>query len=188
LKYLNYALLSPGAQAFTAVESTPMSDHIASWVAILEATFGQMAESNSPAGIRARQRDAMTSISSRLQDAVKARHHLPVPTPQELYEAEAALRSRAPQTPEQAEEVSQFAAQMTADSEKRKLIERLIGGLTSDDVARLTPYAVLVLLYWWLCYVTGLPLIGKPLPSQDPAYLAVIGILVAGLAIIRSQK
>jgi hypothetical protein len=55
---------------------------------------------NSISGILARQREAMASIAASFQP-------LPVPTPQELWEAEAALRRNFPDAPEQVEQVEQ---------------------------------------------------------------------------------
>jgi hypothetical protein len=52
--------------------------------------------------------------------------------------------------PEQREEVAQVAVELSADPEKRRVIERVGGALKHVDVAGLTPWPLLVLLTWLL--------------------------------------
>src|SRR5258708_28110467 len=55
------------------------------------------------------------------------------PSVEDLREAEQALAKVIPNTPEEVEEVKQAAAQITADPEQRKLVERLASSLKSVD-------------------------------------------------------
>lgn len=102
---------------------------------------------------------------------------LPVPTPQELHEAQEALRRNLPETPEQVEEVEQRAATITADPEQRKLIERMTGTLKQADLSKVPRATIPILLYWGLCKHLGLPLDGQITTAQHGDFLAVITIV-----------
>jgi hypothetical protein len=103
------------------------------------ATLQQMVGDNSVNGILARRRVRMAAIA--------VRNRPDVPTSRELYEAETALRCRLPTTPEQAAEVEQAASDLTADPEKRTVIERVSTAFRHVDVAGLTPWG----LSSWRC-------------------------------------
>jgi integrase-like protein len=83
----------------------------------LQPIVRQIADINSVSGILARQRETMASITASFEP-------LPVPTAQELREAEAALRENLTGTPEQAMQVEQLSKTMTTDPRQRELIRR----------------------------------------------------------------
>jgi hypothetical protein len=145
----------------------------------VRAAIEHLAVTNSLAGIQARQQDTF----ARIAESFAATQRLPVPTPRELSEAEAALRARVqPETPEQAEAVANAVSEVTARPERKKAVDAVAKALKhSDVVARpLLP----ALLYWWLCHETGLPLTGHLKPDQYGLYLAVIGIVISVIVAI----
>lgn len=138
----------------------------------LQGVLRQMAESNGVSGILARQQDAMARVAASFRP-------LPVPTPQELHEAELALLRNLPETPRQIKEVGQFAESIADDAEKRKLIENMIGALKKADLSTMPRSMTSGLLYWWLCHSLGLPLSGEGLQAtQQGNYLVVITIVL----------
>jgi len=153
-----------------AEKATTFAQSIQPYWPAIQRTLRQMAELNSAAGILARQQDTMATIAASFQP-------LPVPTPQELHEAEVALRARLPQTPEQTQKVAQVAELITTNPEQQKLIERMTGTLKQADLSKVPPIAIPVLLYWWLCHVLCLPLSGEVTSDQAANYLGVITLV-----------
>jgi hypothetical protein len=153
-------------QLMSEVENSP------EWAGVW-ATLQQMARDNSVNGILARQQVRMAAIA--------VRNRRDVPTSRELYEAEAALRCRLPTTPEQAAEVEQAALDLTADPEKRKVIEWVSAAFRYVDVAGLTPWGFVVLAMWLLLRVASEP------GEQSSNDLAVIAIVIAAVAVIRPK-
>lgn len=109
----------------------------------VKATLDQLAAQNSPAGILARQQDTLARIAASFGSNL---HPLPVPTPQELSDAEADLRARVlPEAPE--EELQQAVEKIPADPEKLKLAAFLTD-LLQRAASISTPWAVFVLVFW----------------------------------------
>jgi hypothetical protein len=160
------------AQALVSLaeKATTFAKSIQPYWPAIQQTLRQMAELNSAAGILARQQGTMATIAASFQP-------LPVPTTQELHEAEVALRTSLPQAPEQIQEIVQLAESITVDPEQQKLIERMTGTLKQADLSKVPPIAIPVLLYWWLCHVLGLPLSGEVTPVQAANYLGVITLV-----------
>jgi hypothetical protein len=104
----------------------------------------------------------------------------PVPGEEDIRALEAELARRLPETPEQAEEVEDLAASITASH--RHLLDRITAGLKHADVAELTPWGLLVLVTWLLFALAGEP---GPRSSND---LAVVAIVVAAAAIVQARK
>lgn len=104
----------------------------------------------------------------------------PVPGEEDIRALEAELARRLPETPEQAEEVEDLAARITASH--RHLLDRIAAGLKHADVAELTPWGLLVLVTWLLFALAGEP---GPRSSND---LAVVAIVVAAAAIVQARK
>jgi hypothetical protein len=104
----------------------------------------------------------------------------PEPGEQEIRALEADLARRLPRTPEQAEEVENLAARITASH--RHLLDRVTAGLKHADVAELTPWGLLVLVTWLLFVLAGEP---GPRSSND---LAVVAIVVAAAAIVQARR
>jgi hypothetical protein len=67
-----------------------------------------------------------------------------------MQEAEADLRSRLPEIARQLPEVETAADKITADSEKRKAIERISTIVKQIGASKLSPFALLVVLWWVL--------------------------------------
>ncbi len=134
----------------------------------------QIAEMNSIGGILARQREAMASIAASFQ-------LLPVPTAQELWEAEAAFRENFPETPEQIEQAEQLSETITADPRQRELIKRVVDTLEHAGLSKVPPVALPALLYWWLCHVLSLPLTGEVTSAQAADYLGVVTVVLTVL-------
>jgi hypothetical protein len=140
----------------------------------LQPVLRQMAEMNSVSGILARQREAMASIAASFQV-------LPVPTAQDLWKAEAALRENLPETPEQVERTEQLSETIAADPRQRELIRRVVDTLEQADLSKVPPIAVSALLYWWLCHVLSLPLTGEVTSAQAADYLGVVTVVLTVL-------
>jgi hypothetical protein len=104
----------------------------------------------------------------------------PEPGEEEIRALEADLARRLPRTPEQAEEVENLAARITASH--RHLLDRVTAGLKHADVAELTPWGLLVLVTWLLFVLAGEP---GPRSSND---LAVVAIVVAAAAIVQARR
>ena len=140
----------------------------------LQPLLRQIAEMNSISGILARQREAMASIAVSFQP-------LPVPTDQELWEAEAALRENLPETPEQVKRVVQLSGTIAADPRQRELIRRVGDTLKQADLSKIPPVAFSALLYCWLCHALSLPLTGEATSAQVAEYLAVVSVVLTVL-------
>jgi len=107
------------------------------------AAMEQLAATSSVAGILARQQESF----ARMAESFAATYRLPVPTPQELSEADVALRARVlPGTTDQ--ELQEAVAEIPADPEKLKLAAFLIDVLRRAASISPTPYAVFVLVFW----------------------------------------
>jgi hypothetical protein len=106
---------------------------------------------------------------------------LPVPTAQELREAEAALRENLTGTPEQAMQVEQLSKTMTTDPRQRELIRRASEALEQADLSMVPPVATAALLYWWLCHVLSLPVTGAVTPNRASDYLGVVTVVLTVL-------
>lgn len=161
------------AQPMTALaeEAIRFAEIIKPHWPVIRETLRHVAELNSAAGILARQREAMATIEASFRP-------LPVPTPAELEEARASLQLNLPATPEQIEEVEHRAATITADPERRKLVERMTDALKQADLSKVPRATIPVLLYWLLCKEFGLPLNGHVTPSQHADFLGVITIVL----------
>lgn len=140
----------------------------------LQLALRQMAEMNSVSGIPARQQETMALIAATSQP-------LPVPTSQELWEAEAALRENLPGTPEQVERVGQLSEAIAADPQQRELIRRVGDTLERAGLSKVPPVALSALLYWWLCHAPSLPLAAEVTPAQASDYLGVITVVLTVL-------
>jgi len=174
------------AAAETAQRIAPPLNDIQARVDAMEITrsaLDHLASFNSVASILERQRSAMAEIAFRLTIAV--------PQVAELEQARTAVLSQLPETEEEVEEVAQAVAEIQADPRKRRVIDRLAGGLKRSDVADLTPLALLVLLAWLLFHVASLPVVAHESPAQEAVTsndLAVIAILIAAYAVIRNRE
>jgi hypothetical protein len=138
----------------------------------LEAALLQMAVDNNVRGILDRQRDAMAAIT----------RSFTIPTVESLHVAQDAMLDVIPREPEAAQEIQQLAAEITADTEKRRVVERITGGLNRADVAGLTPWALLVLMWWFLSQYAKEP--GTEVSNQ----LVVLVIVIAMATIIQDRK
>lgn len=104
----------------------------------------RMTTGNGIDSIVARQETAMSAMASSPGWKVTR------PTASEIQRAEADLRSRLPQIAEQLAEVERVADGIESDPEKRQAIERITEILRRRSVARLSPFALLVVLWWFL--------------------------------------
>lgn len=138
----------------------------------LEAALLQMAVDNNVHGILDRQRDAMAAIT----------RSFTIPTVESLHVAQDSMLDVISREPEAAQEIQQLAAEITADTEKRKVVERITGGLNRADVAGLTPWALLVLMWWFLSQYAKEP--GTEVSNQ----LVVLAIVIAMATIIQDRK
>jgi hypothetical protein len=146
----------------------------------LQPILSQIAEMNSVSGILARQREALASIAASFRP-------LPVPTAQELWEAEAALREKLPETPAQVKRVEQISETIAADPRQRELIKRVGDVLEQANFSKVPPVTS-ALLYWWLCHVLGLPLTGAVTPAQAADYLGVVTVVLTVLFGLRPRS
>jgi hypothetical protein len=102
-----------------------------------------MTTGSSIGSILDRQDAAMSAITNNPGWKVKR------PTASEIQEAEADLRNHLPHIAEVLGEVEQVAYEFTSDTEKRQAIERIGEILNRRSVARLSPFALLVVLWWF---------------------------------------
>jgi hypothetical protein len=83
------------------------------------------------------------------------RRGMPLPSAIEMQAAEADLRSHLAQIAAQLAEIEKAADEITADPKKGRVVERLSTALKSTAVSKLSPFALLVVL-WWL-FVIAFP-------------------------------
>jgi hypothetical protein len=146
----------------------------------LQLALLQVAEASSITGLAARQQPT-TAVAPAFTP-------LPVPTPQELWEADAALRERLPRTAEQVEQAKQLSETIEADPRQREMIKRMRDALKQADLSGVAPIALSALLYWWLCHALNLPLTGEGTSAQTPDYLAVITLVITVLFGLRPRS
>jgi hypothetical protein len=80
--------------------------------------------------------------------------------------------------------VAQAAAEIKADPENRKALDQLTEFIKRPEVAALSRWTRLILVYYWLCHVTGLPLTSGPAAGQRDLYLGVLAIVAAVATIL----
>lgn len=154
------AALQPGLSAM----ASQLAQSVQPLLQEYAANFGRrIAALNSVEGILGRQQETMTGIGNSVR----------VPTPEELQRAEEALLGFIPEAEEDGAVVEQAAAQLTADARQQTMVERLTGGLRRSEVAGLTRWALLVLVWWLLSQYAQQP--GQGVTNQ----LAVLAIVVA---------
>lgn len=124
---------------------------------MVEDAMRRMASGNSIDGILARQREAMVGIYDGLR--LERRLYFPDspsaegPSEAEMEDAESDLRNRLPEIAERLSEVEQAVDKITADPVKRGAIKRVSEIIKKTDVARLSPFGLLIVL-WWLFVLT----------------------------------
>jgi hypothetical protein len=120
------------------------------WPAI-QAALNQVAGESIVDTILDRQRAAMAGMLNRLAPGGR-----PVgsfsdnPSGQEIEKAEADLRSQLPQISSTLPEVKTLADQITADPDKRRVVERISAIGRSAGASKLSPWALLIILWWVL--------------------------------------
>jgi hypothetical protein len=95
---------------------------------------------------------------------------MPLPSATEMQAAEADLRSHLPQIAEQLAEIEKAADAITADPKKGRVVERLSTAVKSNAVSKLSPFALLVVL-WWLFVIA--------FPNDAAADVAVLALWYA---------
>jgi hypothetical protein len=148
---------------------------------IVRQTLLSIEAMNSIDGILVRQRETIALIAASFQP-------IPIPTSQELRQAEVAFRENMPETPEQVQQVGQLSETISADPQHQVLLRRVSDALKQADLSNVPPVAVPALLYWWLCHHLGLSLTGQVTSAQSPVYLTVITVVLTVLFGMRSRS